>query len=72
MLKASAFPPGWTKSKGFSRGHIDRALRGAKEPALLSKLQNMPVPLTADMVDRYMGKVLESAATGDLDMIENI
>jgi hypothetical protein len=32
----------------------------------------MPIPLTAEMIDRYMGNVLESAVTGDLGIIENI
>ena len=36
------------------------------------KLENMPVPLTADMVDEYMGPILRAAATGDLAMIRNV
>ena len=36
------------------------------------KLQNMPVPLTAELVDDYMGPVLEAARTGDLDVIRNL
>jgi alcohol dehydrogenase len=36
------------------------------------KLQNMPVPLTADMVDAYMGPVLEAARDGDLSLIKNV
>ena len=70
--KSVGFPTRLDEVEGFSREHIDRALKAAKEPALLSKLQNMPIPLSADMIDNYMGKILESAATGDLDMIENI
>jgi alcohol dehydrogenase len=32
----------------------------------------MPVPLTADMVDEYMGPVLEAARDGDLSLIKNV
>jgi alcohol dehydrogenase class IV len=57
---------------GFSERHIERALRAAKDPQLKMKLENMPVPLTADMVDDYMGPVLHAAATGDLAGIRNV
>jgi alcohol dehydrogenase len=32
----------------------------------------MPVPLTADMVDEYMGAVLQAARDGDLSLIKNV
>ncbi len=57
---------------GFSSAHIDRALGAAKNPQLKMKLQNMPVPLTAEMVDDYMGPVLEAGRTGDLSVIKNL
>jgi alcohol dehydrogenase len=57
---------------GFSDAHIQRALTAAKDPQLKMKLENMPVPLTADMVDNYMGPVLQSAKTGDLSLIRNL
>ena len=57
---------------GFTEAHIDRALAAAKNPQLRMKLQNMPVPLTAEMVDDYMGPVLEAAKTGDLSLIKNV
>jgi alcohol dehydrogenase len=57
---------------GFGQAHIDRALAAAKNPQLKMKLQNMPVPLTADMVDEYMGPVLEAARDGDLSLIKNV
>jgi alcohol dehydrogenase class IV len=56
----------------FGRQHIERALTAAKNPQLRMKLENMPVPLTAEMVDEYMGPVLESAASGDLSLIRNV
>jgi alcohol dehydrogenase len=54
----------------FTEGHIERALRAAKDPQLKMKLENMPIPLTADMIDEYMGPVLRAAATGDTDLIK--
>jgi len=36
------------------------------------KLKNMPVPLTADMVDEYMKPVLEAALTGDFSAIKTV
>ena len=57
---------------GFSDAQIERALAAAKNPQLKMKLQNMPVPLTAELVDDYMGPVLEAAKTGDLGVIRNL
>jgi alcohol dehydrogenase len=57
---------------GFTDAHIERALAAAKDPQLKMKLENMPVPLTAEMVDEYMGPVLEAAKTGDLGLIRNV
>jgi DNA-binding phage protein len=65
-------PPTLNEVRGFSREHINRALTAAKNPQLKMKLDNMPVPLTAEMVDEYMGPVLEAAATGDLTQIRNV
>ncbi len=56
---------------GFTDAHIARALAAAKDPVLKMKLENMPVPLTAEMVDDFMGPVLQSAKTGDLGLIRN-
>ena len=57
---------------GFSEAHIQRALTAAKDPQLKMKLENMPVPLTAEMVDGFMGPVLQAAKTGDLSLIRNV
>ena len=46
---------------GFTDAHLTRALAAAKNPQLKMKLENMPVPLTAEMVDDYMGPVLQAA-----------
>lgn len=55
---------------GFSDAHMERALQAAKDPQLRMKLENMPVPLTPDMVDEYMGPILEAARDGDLSRIK--
>ncbi len=57
---------------GFSDQHIQRALEAAKNPQLDSKLKNMPVPLTAALVDEYMGPILEAAKTGDFSLIKQL
>ena len=58
--------------KGFTEGHIERALAAAKDPQLEMKLKNMPVPMTKDDVDVYMEPLLRAAATGDLSLIKEM
>jgi alcohol dehydrogenase class IV len=72
LARSIGFPTRLSEVGGFGRGHIDRALAAAKNPQLKMKLQNMPVPLTAEMVDEYMGPVLEAARDGDLTVIKNV
>jgi alcohol dehydrogenase len=57
---------------GMSQAHLERALQAAKNPQLETKLKNMPVPLTADLVDEYMRPVLEAALKGDFSLIKNL
>jgi alcohol dehydrogenase len=66
------FPVRLSEVEGFDDNHIERALAAAKNPQLKMKLENMPVPLTAAMVDDYMGPVLEAARDGDLSIIRNV
>ena len=54
------------------RDSIEKALIAAKTPQMKSKLDNMPVPLTAEKVDIYMRPILEAAKTGDFDKIITI
>lgn len=54
---------------GFTEAHIRRALEAAKDPALETKLANMPVPLSAALVDDTLGPLLEAARTGDFSVI---
>ncbi|NLE37022.1 MAG: iron-containing alcohol dehydrogenase [Pirellulaceae bacterium] len=72
LSKSIGFPTRLADVPGFTDAHIDRALDAAKNPKLASKLRNMPVPLTAEMVDDYMGPVLEAAKTGDLSIVKNM
>lgn len=72
LARSIGFPTRLSEVGGFGRGHIGRALAAAKNPQLKMKLQNMPVPLTAEMVDEYMGPVLEAAQDGDLAVIKNV
>jgi alcohol dehydrogenase class IV len=66
------FPTRLSEVPGFTDDHITRALAAAKNPQLKMKLQNMPVPLTAEMIDEYMGPILQSAKSGDLSIIKNV
>ena len=66
------FPTRLSEVEGFTQEHIERALTAAKNPQLKMKLENMPVPLTAEMVDEYMGPVLEAARDGNLAIIKNV
>jgi len=72
LSKRIGFPATLGEVEGFTEGHIERALTAAKDPQLRMKLQNMPVPLTAEMVDEYMGPILEAAKDGDLSRIKNV
>lgn len=65
------FPTSLGEVKGFTDEHIRRALAAAKDPSLKMKLENMPVPMTAEMVDEYMAPILEAAKTGNLSLIKN-
>jgi alcohol dehydrogenase len=70
--RAIGFPTVLAQIPGFTDEHIRRALTAAKDPQLKMKLENMPVALTADRVDEYMGAVLLAARTGDLNLIKNV
>jgi alcohol dehydrogenase len=66
------FPTKLSEVKGFTDEHISKCLAAAKNPKLASKLQNMPVPLSADTVDEYMGPILQAAKTGNVSLIKNM
>ena len=70
--RSIGFPVTLNEVDGFSESHITRALTAAKDPQLKMKLENMPIPLNADMIDEYMGPILEAAKTGDVSLIKNV
>jgi len=72
LSKRSGLPTTLSEVEGFSDSHIERALAAAKDPQLRMKLENMPVPLTVEMVDEYMRPILEAACDGDLSRIRNV
>jgi len=72
LSKAIGFPTTLQEVKGFNDTHIAKCLEAAKNPKLESKLKNMPVPLSADRIDEYMGAVLQAAKTGDLELVKNL
>ena len=72
LAERIGFPTRLNQVSGFSQAHIERALSAAKNPQLKMKLQNMPVPLTAEMIDEYMEPILTAARDGDLSRIKNV
>jgi alcohol dehydrogenase len=72
LSRRIGFPTTLQELPAFTDEHIERALVAAKDPQLKMKLENMPVPLTADMIDEYMGPVLWAAKTGDLSLIVSV
>ena len=72
LSRQIGFPTRLSELPGFADEHISRALSAAKNPQLESKLQNMPVPLAASQVDKYMGPILEAAKSGDFNLIVNM
>lgn len=72
FARAIDFPTTLGEVEGFTQAHVERALTAAKNPQLKMKLENMPIPLTAEMIDEYMGPILEAAKTGDISLIKNV
>ena len=70
--KRAGFPTTLGEIEGMSKAHINKALEAAKNPQLESKLKNMPIPLSDDMVDDYMRPILEAALDGDFSLIRNL
>ncbi len=72
LAEKIGFPVSLGEVQGFTDSHIEKAINAAKNPQLRMKLQNMPVPLDSQTVDKYMRPVLEAAKKGDLSIIKNI
>ncbi len=70
--RAMGLPTQLSDVEGFTDAHIERALVAAKNPQLRMKLENMPIPLTPEMVDDYMGSVLVAARDGDLGNVRMV
>ncbi|MBC7110526.1 MAG: iron-containing alcohol dehydrogenase, partial [Archaeoglobi archaeon] len=62
------------KEAGATEKHIERMVTAAKDPQLKMKLENMPVPMSAERgdVDRYLKPTIEAAYEGDLSLIPEI
>lgn len=72
LSRKVGFPTTLSEVNGFSDAYIQKALGAAKDPALKMKLENMPVPMSAETVDQYMGPILQAAKTGDLSVIKTV
>ncbi len=69
LASSIGFPTRLEEVEGFSDAHVERMLTAAKDPALESKLQGMPIPMSAEDVDVYMAAILSAARTGDFSRI---
>ena len=67
--RSIGFPTRLSDIEGIQTAVLDKIRMAAKDPQLESKLQNMPVPLSAELVDTYMAPILEAAWKGDLSLI---
>ncbi len=73
LSKVVGFPTKLIDIQGFSKkDYISQALAAAKDPALKSKLENMPTPMTVGQVDEYLGSVLHAAVNGDLTVVKTL
>jgi alcohol dehydrogenase len=68
--RAIGAPVKLTDLPRFNDSYIAKALEAAKDPQLAMKLKNMPVPMTAALVDEYMGPILRAGASGDFSLIK--
>ncbi len=67
--RALQAPVALSEIPGFGPAHLARALAAAQDPALESKLKNMPVPMTREDVRRVMKPLLEAAWEGRPDKV---
>lgn len=70
--KRIGFPTTLSQVGTFRQDHVKKALEAAKNPQLEMKLKGMPIALRAQDIDKYMGRVLESAVKGDFSIIKNM
>jgi alcohol dehydrogenase class IV len=68
--KAIGAPTALRDLPKFNDTYIAKALEAAKDPQLEMKLKNMPVPMTAALVEEYMGPILQAGADGDFSLIK--
>ena len=72
LSKDIGFPTKLSVVPGISEEHITRCLTAAKNPVLDMKLRNMPVSLNAELVDKYMGPILQAAWEENFSLIKNL
>lgn len=72
LAQKVGFPTCLADVPGFGDEHVKRCLAAAKNPQLRSKLENMPVPLSPEQVDEYMGAVLAAAVAGRPGDVKNL
>lgn len=72
FMRSIGAPTALNQLPNYTREHRKRALMAAQDPQLEMKLQNMPIPITAEMVNGAVGSVLQAAEAGRLDLVETL
>jgi alcohol dehydrogenase len=67
FARATGMPLSLGELEGFTPAHVEKMLFAARDPALSSKLEAMPVPMKAEDVERFMRPILNAAASGNLE-----
>jgi alcohol dehydrogenase len=71
FAKAINAPTTLKELQKWNDGYIDKILSAAKDPQLEMKLKNMPIPLSAAIVNEYMEPIIRASVSGDLSIIKN-
>lgn len=64
--------PTTLREVGITLTQINKMLKAAKDPQLKMKLQNMPIPMDREDVDKLMQPTLKAAYYGDLHLIPDL
>jgi alcohol dehydrogenase len=70
--KAIGAPTTLKELPNWNDSYVTKILEAAKDPQLEMKLKNMPVPLSVDKIDEYMGPIIRAAVSGDFSLIKTM
>jgi alcohol dehydrogenase len=70
--KAIGAPTTLKELPKWNDSYVTKILEAAKDPQLEMKLKNMPIPLSVDKIDEYMGPIIRAAVSGDFSLIKTM